>query len=59
MELEEELLTHPDVLEAVVVGIPAGEVGDHTTGIVVLRKGSNITEEDLVNYIASKCFKMI
>ena len=46
-EIEEVLLRHPDVIDAVVVGIPDEEWGQHLEAAVVSRPGADVTGEEL------------
>jgi long-chain acyl-CoA synthetase len=47
-ELEEVLLTHPQVSMAAVVGVPHEVYGEEVKAFVVLAPGATITENDLV-----------
>ncbi|WP_314173873.1 long-chain-fatty-acid--CoA ligase [Streptomyces winkii] len=47
-ELEEVLLTHPDVSLAAVVGVPHESQGEEVKAYVIPRAGATVTEEDLV-----------
>jgi long-chain acyl-CoA synthetase len=47
-ELEEVLLTHPDVSLAAVVGVPHEEYGEEVKAYVIARNGSTITPEALI-----------
>ncbi|MEI2637591.1 MAG: AMP-binding protein [Microthrixaceae bacterium] len=47
LEIEETLESHPDVLEAAVVGIPDEKLGEAVAAAVILKKGSKTTVEDL------------
>lgn len=49
-EVEEVLLTHPDVKEAAVVGIPDDYRGESVKALVVIRDGADISELDLIDY---------
>lgn len=49
-DLEELLMSHPDVIEAGVVGIPSPKMGEEVVAYVVKRKDSNVTEEELIEY---------
>jgi acyl-CoA synthetase (AMP-forming)/AMP-acid ligase II len=46
-EIEEVLLRHPEVIDAVVVGIPDEEWGQHLEAAVVTRPGAAVTGEEL------------
>ena len=46
-EIEEALLTHPDVEEISVIGRPHADWGEEVVAFVVLRKGGAVTPEDL------------
>ncbi|MEJ7629609.1 MAG: long-chain fatty acid--CoA ligase [Nocardioidaceae bacterium] len=47
-EVEEVLMTHPDVSLAAVVGVPHESHGEEVKAFVILRDGAGLTEEDLV-----------
>ncbi|WP_420411172.1 class I adenylate-forming enzyme family protein [Roseibium sp.] len=47
-DLEQALLTHPDVAEAAVIGIPSDKWGETPLGLVVLRKGAEIGADTLL-----------
>lgn len=49
-EVEDVLLTHPDVSEAGVVGVPHPHTGEAVKAFVVAADGSDIDEESLVEY---------
>lgn len=46
-EVEEALLTHPDVVEASVIGVPNREWGEETVAFVVTSEASQIGKDDL------------
>ncbi|HVW88569.1 MAG TPA: AMP-binding protein [Gaiellaceae bacterium] len=46
-EVEEVLYAHPDVLEAAVVGVPDGRLGEEVAAAVVLRPGAALGAEAL------------
>ena len=49
-EVEETLASHPDVIEAAVVGVPHPHTGEAVKAYVVLRAGSLLDEETLIDY---------
>jgi long-chain acyl-CoA synthetase len=50
-ELEELLYQHPSILEAAVIGIPDDVLGEEIAAVVVLKPGSDTTEEEIQNYL--------
>lgn len=48
------LLSHPEVKEAAVVGIPNLRDGSHPMGIVVLKSGAKVTQQELLNFYNGK-----
>jgi len=50
-EIEEVLYTHPDVIEAAVIGIPDSELGEEVAAVVALRQGSRTTMEALRQFV--------
>lgn len=54
-ELEQILLTHPDVIEAAVAPIPDEVAGELPRAYVVKRQGSSITEDDIAKFVAGMC----
>jgi long-chain acyl-CoA synthetase len=49
-EVEEVLYQHPDVVEAVAVGVPDEYRGETVKAFVVRKQGSYVTEQDLVSH---------
>ncbi|MGA8258048.1 MAG: long-chain fatty acid--CoA ligase [Nocardioides sp.] len=47
-EIEEVLLTHPDVSLAAVIGVPHESHGEEIKAVVILEKGASVTEDELV-----------
>ena len=47
-EIEEVLLTHPDVSLAAVIGVPHESHGEEIKAVVIRNAGSELTEEELV-----------
>jgi acyl-CoA synthetase (AMP-forming)/AMP-acid ligase II len=63
-EVEEALASHPDVLDAAVIGVPHPKWVETVKAVVVLKKGSEVSEEVLIahckNRIAGyKCPKSV
>ncbi|GLV33865.1 Acyl-CoA synthetase X1 R [Carabus blaptoides fortunei] len=52
--IENVLLTHPDVAECVVVGIPTENIGEIPTGVVVLKNGKRTRPEELLEYVNAR-----
>lgn len=50
-ELEHLLLTHPDVADSAVIGVPDEEAGEFPKAFVVKKPGSTITESDLIKFV--------
>ena len=49
-EIEEYLITHPEVVDVQVVGVPDARLGETVMAWVVLRPGSRLTEEGLQRF---------
>ncbi|MGH0038217.1 MAG: acyl-CoA synthetase [Myxococcota bacterium] len=52
-EVEEALKTHPDVEDALVVGLPDEKWGQSVTGVVQLREGADLDEGGLRQHVRS------
>ncbi|MGG0177207.1 class I adenylate-forming enzyme family protein [Gottfriedia acidiceleris] len=52
-ELEEVLYSHPDIIEAAVVGIPDPEWGESVKAYIVTRN-NNLNEEEVIEYCQTK-----
>ncbi|MEU7815429.1 AMP-binding protein [Pseudonocardia sp. NPDC049154] len=53
-EVEDVLFEHPDVAEAVVLGVPHAELGETVAAVVRAVPGSAVTATDLVAYCRSR-----
>ena len=51
-EVEDALLTHPDVEHAAVVGVPDRRTGEAVKAFVVTAAGSGVTAQDLVDHVS-------
>jgi len=49
-EIEEMLHMHPAVSEAAVVGIPDEEKGELAVGFIILEKGHEVSEKEIIGY---------
>ncbi|XP_033217623.1 4-coumarate--CoA ligase 1-like [Belonocnema kinseyi] len=54
VELEAILLTHPLIKDAAVVGLPDEDAGELPFAFVVKEPASNLTAEEVVNYVNAK-----
>ena len=48
VEIERVMEEHPDVIEAAAVGIPDERLGERTAIVVLVRDGSDVTEDELL-----------
>ena len=53
-ELEALLLTHPQVADAAVIGLPDDEAGEIPAAYVVLKQGQDVTAADIQRFVAEK-----
>jgi long-chain acyl-CoA synthetase len=49
-EVEEVLYMHPAVLEAAVVGVPDEKWGESVKALILLRPGSEVSEEEIIEF---------
>ena len=54
IEVEQALMSHPDVLEVAVVGVPDEKWGERPKAYVVLRPGADATPADLMAHVKTK-----
>jgi fatty-acyl-CoA synthase len=57
VELENEIMGHPDVLEAAVVAVPDERWGERPCACVVRREGSSLDADTLRSYLAERVAK--
>ncbi len=48
IEVEDAIFSHPDVIEAAVIGVPSEKWGETVKGLVVLSPSSKLTEKELI-----------
>jgi fatty-acyl-CoA synthase len=57
VELEAELMAHPDVLEAAVVGVPDARWQERPLACVVIREGATVTVDELRDWLSERVVK--
>jgi fatty-acyl-CoA synthase len=57
VELENEIIAHPEVAEAAVVGIPDEKWDERPLACIVRKEGSSVSPEDLRSYLEDKVAK--
>lgn len=53
-EIEALLLEHPAVADSAAIGLPDDDAGELIKGLVVLRKGQEVTEEEILTFANGK-----
>lgn len=53
-EIDEALMDHPAVAQAVAFSVPDPKLGEEIAAVVVLRPGSSVTEEQLQQFVAAR-----
>jgi acyl-CoA synthetase (AMP-forming)/AMP-acid ligase II len=54
IEVEDAIFSHPDVAEVAVIGVPSEKWGETIKALVVKTEGSDLTEQDLIDYVKTK-----
>ena len=57
VELENELMGHPEIREAAVIGIADERWGERPLACVVLEEGSSLSKEEILDHLAPKVAK--
>jgi long-chain acyl-CoA synthetase len=52
-EVEDEIVTHPDIVECAAVGIPHEKSGE-TVKLFVVKRGDTLTEKDVIEYARTR-----
>jgi fatty-acyl-CoA synthase len=53
-EIEDVLYTHPDILEAAVVGVPEEKWGETVKAFIVTRDGKRLTEQEVIDFCTER-----
>lgn len=53
-EVEDVLSAHPAVAEAVVIGVPDDKWGEAVKGLVIRKRGAEVSEEELISFCKSR-----
>ena len=53
-EVENALMSHDDIVDAAVVGIPDDKWGEAVKGFVVVKEGVDLKEEDIISYVRTQ-----
>jgi fatty-acyl-CoA synthase len=51
IEVEQAIMTHPDVLEAAVVAVPDDTWGERPKGFVILKPGATASEREIIDHV--------
>jgi acyl-CoA synthetase (AMP-forming)/AMP-acid ligase II len=53
-EVQEIIISHPEVFDVAVIGLPHAKWGEQVTAVIVPRENSNIIEEMVIEYCKTK-----
>lgn len=56
-EVENALLTHPDIVECAVIGVPDGKWGEVPRAVVVAREGGVLDPDEVLGFLAGRLAK--
>lgn len=54
VELEKEIMGHPEVIEAAVIGTPDEKWGERPLALVVARPGAELSKQDVISHLEGK-----
>ena len=57
VELENEIMAHPDVVEAAVIGVTSTKWGERAMACVVAAEGASLTSEDILEWLDGRIVK--
>ncbi len=57
VELENEIMSHPKVAEAAVVGVPSEKWSERPLACVVVKPGQSVSREEILEYLAPRVAK--
>ena len=57
VELENEIMAHPDVVEAAVIGVSSTKWGERAMACVVAAEGASLTDQDILDWLDGRIVK--
>lgn len=57
IDIENHLIKHPEIENAIIVGIPDEILGEEIVAFVKVTKASNLTKEDIIKFLSGKISK--
>ena len=57
VELENEIMAHPDVTEAAVIGVPSAKWGERAMACVVTAEGAELSADDVLAWLDGRIVK--